>query len=270
MQAKYPGADLSRYFAFLDAATGEDHAHHSAPRAEFPELATEPENIRAVSFQEHFYAHYLLALAVPECRPFQTTVYFMANIFAREIRTDELPFFAEVYERGMRAQAERLKALNADPEFAKARDERLKALNADPEFAKARGEGLKALHADPEFAKARDEHMKALNADPEFKKARDERGRKQLKALNADPEFAKARDERLKALHADPEFKKASAERGRKQLKALHADPEFAKARDECLKALNARRRAERSLADALIAYMHESQPGIKSLTALV
>ena len=164
MQAKYPGADLSRYFAFLDAATGEDHAHHSAPRAEFPELATEPENIRAVSFQEHFYAHYLLALAVPECRPFQTTVYFMANIFAREIRTDELPFFAEVYERGMRAQAER-----------------------------------------------------------------------------------------LKALHADPEFAKAHAERGRK-----------------CLKALNARRRAERSLADALIAYMHESQPGIKSLTALV
>jgi len=101
----------------------------------------------------------------------------MANIFAREIRTDELPFFAEVYERGMRAQAERMKALNADPEFAKARDERLKALNADPEFAKAR---------------------------------------------------------------------------------------------DARTKALNARRRAERSLADALIAYMHESQPGIKSLTALV
>ena len=232
MQAKYPGADLSRYFAFLDAATGEDHAHHSAPRAEFPELATEPENIRAVSFQEHFYAHYLLALAVPECRPFQTTVYFMANIFAREIRTDELPFFAEVYERGMRAHAECLKALNADPEFAKARDERgrkqLKALNADPEFAKARDECLKALNADPEFAKARDECLKALHADPEFAKARDER----LKALNADPEFAKARDARTKAL--------------------------------------NARRRAERSLADALIAYMHESQPGIKSLTALV
>ena len=215
MQAKYPGADLSRYFAFLDAATGEDHAHHSAPRAEFPELATEPENIRAVSFQEHFYAHYLLALAVPECRPFQTTVYFMANIFAREIRTDELPFFAEVYERGMRAQAER---------------------------------------------------MKALHADPEFKKARAERGRKQLKALNADPEFAKARDECLKALNADPEFAKARDER----LKALNADPEFAKARDARTKALNARRRAERSLADALIAYMHESQPGIKSLTALV
>jgi tetratricopeptide (TPR) repeat protein len=270
MQAKYPGADLSRYFAFLDAATGEDHAHHSAPRAEFPELATEPENIRAVSFQEHFYAHYLLALAVPECRPFQTTVYFMANIFAREIRTDELPFFAEVYERGMRAHAECLKALNADPEFAKARDARTKALHADPEFAKARDERLKALNADPEFAKAHAEcgrkHMKALNADPEFKKASAERGRKQLKALNADPEFAKARDEQLKALNADPEFAKARDER----LKALNADPEFAKARDARTKALNARRRAERSLADALIAYMHESQPGIKSLTALV
>jgi len=91
-----------------------------------------------------------------------------------------------------------------------------------------------------------------------------------MKALHADPEFAKARDERLKALNADPEFKKARDERGRKQLKALNADPEFAKARDERLKALHARRRAERSLADALIAYMHESQPGIKSLTALV
>jgi hypothetical protein len=72
MQAKYPGADLPRYFAFLNQSAGADHDHHIAPRSEFPELATEPDNIRAVSFHEHFYAHYLLAIAVPECAPFQT------------------------------------------------------------------------------------------------------------------------------------------------------------------------------------------------------
>jgi hypothetical protein len=171
MQAKYPAADFSRYFAHLEQASGDDHDHHIAPRAEFKKLEEEPDNIIPVSYQEHFYAHYLLALAVPDCGPFQQTVVLMVNCFADKIRTDELPFFAEVYERGAQATTEcssrTFKKLHAEPEFAAARDERLKKLNAEPEFAAARDERLKKLHAQPEFAAANAErgreHMKKTN-----------------------------------------------------------------------------------------------------------
>jgi hypothetical protein len=51
--------------------------------------------------------------------------------------------------------------------------ERMKALNADPDFkAKLRAtasERMKALHADPDFKAKQSERMKALHADPDFK-----------------------------------------------------------------------------------------------------
>ena len=85
--------------------------------------------------------------------------------------------------------AERMRKLNADPEFAKAHAERaaerMRKLNADPEFAKAKAERMRQRHADPEFAKANAERMRKLNADPEFAKANAERMRKR----HADPEF---------------------------------------------------------------------------------
>jgi hypothetical protein len=249
MQAKYPAADFSRYFAHLEQASGDDHDHHIAPRAEFKKLEEEPDNIIPVSYQEHFYAHYLLALAVPDCGPFQQTVVLMVNCFADKIRTDELPFFAEVYERGAQATTEcssrTFKKLNAEPEFAAARDERLKKLNAEPEFAAARDERssatFKKLNAEPEFAAARDErgreHMKKTHAQPEFAAAHAERGREHMKKLHAQPEFAAARDERsserLKKLNAEPEFAAARDERSSERMKKLHAEPEFAAANAE-------------------------------------
>jgi len=33
LQAKYSQVDLTRYFTFLESATGDDHLHHVAPRA---------------------------------------------------------------------------------------------------------------------------------------------------------------------------------------------------------------------------------------------
>ena len=51
----------------------------------------------------------------------------------------------------------------------RARSERMRKLNADPEFAKAHAERMRKLHADPEFAKAAAERMRKLHADPEFK-----------------------------------------------------------------------------------------------------
>ena len=54
-------------------------------------------------------------------------------------------------EAGVDGRRLRMKALNADPEFAAAHRERMKARHADPEFAAANRERMKARHADPEF-----------------------------------------------------------------------------------------------------------------------
>ena len=43
--------------------------------------------------------------------------------------------------------------------------ERMRRLNADPEFAAANAERMRRLHADPEFAAAHAERMRRLNAD---------------------------------------------------------------------------------------------------------
>ncbi len=90
---------------------------------------------------------------------------------------------------GRRARAERMKAMNADPEFkakhAAAARERMKAMHADPEFKAKHAERMKAMHADPEFKAKHAERMKAMHADPEFKAKHAER----MKAMNADPEF---------------------------------------------------------------------------------
>ena len=79
--------------------------------------------------------------------------------------------------------------------------ERMRKLNADPEFAAAHAERMRKLHADPEFAAAHAERMRKRNADPEFAAANAERMRK----LHADPEFAAANAERMRKLNADPD-----------------------------------------------------------------
>jgi len=51
------------------------------------------------------------------------------------------------------AQAERMRKLNADPEFAAANAERMRKLHADPEFAAANAERMRKLHADAKRAR---------------------------------------------------------------------------------------------------------------------
>jgi hypothetical protein len=249
MQATYPAADLSRYFAFLAQATGSDHKHHVAPQAEFPELARAAKNIVPLSYQEHFYAHYLLALAVPECVTFQTTVWLIANTFADKIRTDELPHFAEVYERGMMLNpgwstvnsdtaftAKRIARLNAkysDPAIAAARvalsKEKMCRLNSDPEFIAANADRTRKRHADSEFAARHAErvreqlHIKL--SDPVFAAEQSARGRKTMKRLHHDPIFAASNSEIWKKLNADPLFAAARDARGHETMMKLHADP---------------------------------------------
>ena len=67
-------------------------------------------------------------------------------------------------------------------------------------------EHMRKLHADPEFAAKNAERMRKLHADPEFAAKNAERGRERLRKLHADPEFAAKNAERLRKLHADPEF----------------------------------------------------------------
>ena len=54
-----------------------------------------------------------------------------------------------------------------------ARRERMRQLNADPEFkakhSAAARERMRQLHADPEFKAKHSERMRQLHADPEFK-----------------------------------------------------------------------------------------------------
>ena len=91
------------------------------------------------------------------------------------------------------ANAERMRKLHADPEFAAARDERaaerMRKLNADPEFAAANAERMRKRHADPEFAAANAERMRKLHADPEFAAAHAERAAERMRKLNADPRY---------------------------------------------------------------------------------
>ncbi len=228
MQAKYPDSDLSRYFAYLAAAIGTDHDHHIAPKAEFPELADDRENIISLSFQEHFYAHYLLALAVPECSPYQTTVRFMANVFAHELRTDELPFFAEVYERGMRA----LKAAQRTPEARARNSAALKKHFEDPEARARTSAALKKHFEDPE-ARARQSAA--------------------LKKRYENPEARARTSAALKKRFEDPE---ARARQSAVQKKRFE-DPEERARMSAAIKKYWASYRAERFLADALISTVH-------------
>jgi hypothetical protein len=85
--------------------TGSDQKHHALPQADFPDFVDAPDNKIPCSYQEHLYAHYLLALAVPECASYQMTVCLMARARAADIRADELPYLAEVYARAQTAFA---------------------------------------------------------------------------------------------------------------------------------------------------------------------
>src|SRR5208282_1984070 len=190
--------------------------HHIAPKAVFQELSSVPENIILLSIQEHFYAHYLLALAVPECAPFQIAFYMMANTYAAKIKANELPHFAEIYEKGRSTQLVCMKKLHADPTFAAACKERGRKLSEKlrltPAFVTLRNASASKtfirLNADPIFAKERNDRFRNLYENPILAEAHLQR----LNKMNADQVFAAVRDARMKNLNADPVFAAAHIE----------------------------------------------------------
>jgi len=72
LEARYPSADFSVYFRFLEACHGTVRAedtndHHICPRKQFPQFAEEfPENLITLKLDDHAFAHKLLAAVVPE------------------------------------------------------------------------------------------------------------------------------------------------------------------------------------------------------------
>jgi hypothetical protein len=132
MRTKFPSADFTKYFDFLEFCSTPIecaiHSHHIAPRAEFKELMKDKDNLIDLGVAEHFYAHYYLALAVPECKSFQTTFYMMSNFNASKVSTEDMPRYSEVYEKGREEQLNSVKTLWEDPEFRDAHSERSKRL----------------------------------------------------------------------------------------------------------------------------------------------
>jgi hypothetical protein len=72
LQERYPTADFSVYFRFLEACagtqrdSGRTHGHHICPRKQFPDLEDEPDNVITLHIDDHALAHKLLGAAVPE------------------------------------------------------------------------------------------------------------------------------------------------------------------------------------------------------------
>ena len=245
MASKFPTADFEPYFRFLETTTGNDHKHHVAPKKVFPDLKRNPENIRPLSFQEHFYAHYLLAWAVPDCASIQQAFFSMTHMFAGKIRTDELPYFAETYASAQEIvredSRERCTVLMADPELKAAATKRIIAFNADPEFRAKRDAAatkvMGVLRVDPQWRAALGKKISAaLQADPKIKAAMSQR----TIAMNADPRVKRAASERLTTLWADPEFRKTNKVARDKARIAMWADPEWKIAQSKRTSAMNA------------------------------
>lgn len=71
LETRYPVADFSAYFAFLETCIGtasekgRTHEHHIAPKKQFPELEHDPSNLITLTVEDHKRAHHLLGLVVP-------------------------------------------------------------------------------------------------------------------------------------------------------------------------------------------------------------
>src|SRR5579864_3176594 len=74
LELRYPSADFSAYFRFLEACrgtlreAGRTQEHHICPKKQFPEFEDVAENLMTLRIDDHAHAHLLLGAAVPELR----------------------------------------------------------------------------------------------------------------------------------------------------------------------------------------------------------
>jgi hypothetical protein len=250
LSAKFPGADFTRYFVFLESLSllkkeDKGHGHHILPRTTFPKHIKDPDNLIRLTAGNHLRAHCHLAWCVPDYAPFQYTCVLMTNkkYVVSQVSENELLQWVEVFERGMAALAVANAVRAKDPEYQKMMAARNAAMAADPVWRKNNAEALAKIHANPEGRKKIMEHIERLNADPEHMKKMaevyaDPEWLKNVTAANAakadDPEWQKSHAAGIAKRSDDPEWLKNVT--GANVAKA--DDPEWQKHHDEAMAAL--------------------------------
>jgi hypothetical protein len=84
LERRYPFADLDDYLCWLDECRAKKtyqrktHKHHVAPRAQFPELVDDPDNLIKLTVEQHVHAHDLLSMAIPDL--YVTPSFIRANM----------------------------------------------------------------------------------------------------------------------------------------------------------------------------------------------
>jgi hypothetical protein len=113
LQQKFPKADFHEYFDFLehlDILIKGGHKHHILPKKQFPEFKNNSKNCIRVSSENHFLAHYYLALASSE---FDLAFFLMSNYHSVKVVQTQLTHFIKLYEQG------RLKQLQVSKEIGR-------------------------------------------------------------------------------------------------------------------------------------------------------
>lgn len=83
---RYPAADFSAYFRFLEAARAEKgtdtQEHHICPRKQFPDFEHSLENLISLAVEDHVRAHRLLALVHPDFKRTASAAFISAAAVA--------------------------------------------------------------------------------------------------------------------------------------------------------------------------------------------
>ena len=109
LSSKFLGVDFTRYFEFIESLPlGRGCQHHILPQREFLNQSENPANLAQMTASNHFMAHYWLAICAPKCVSFQRTLFMMSTLrgFAADIAKEDLPRFADLYEKGQFLLAE--------------------------------------------------------------------------------------------------------------------------------------------------------------------
>ena len=205
--AKYAELIESRTTDMLNEGEPGTEVHHIVPGSIGG--SNDKSNLVALKTEEHYLAHYLLAMAFITNNPDSVEAKKMA--FAWDNISNFKRFKRTLLPRFSKKDAK---------DYAKIR-EVAKKVYADPEYRRHQLEGLQAWHADPENKRAISERIKKTWENPEFRKKMQElvktdewKKRQHAGAIKAaqDPEWQRKVQEACVARNKDPEYRKRRLE----------------------------------------------------------
>jgi hypothetical protein len=84
VRERFPQSDCAKLISYFDfvlscTTSSDGESHHLLPKSIFPEFVDTPENLVQLSYNDHFWSHYLLALALPKCKQVQYGFFIMVN-----------------------------------------------------------------------------------------------------------------------------------------------------------------------------------------------